>query len=83
MSPFLADCVAKVFWAIHRERLIQAAPLKRNIDSRALIPRFVCFKLQFHNRFLATFATKSAQNGHRGMSALTSAHSGKADVADL
>src|SRR6266403_840133 len=53
----LADCVAKLFWASERERMIQGRQSRRNIDSNAHPPRFICFKMQFHRPFSATFAT--------------------------
>src|SRR5258708_13570390 len=61
--PFLADCVAKLFWASERERMIQGRQSRRNIDSNAHPPRFICFKMQFHRPFSATFATQSARTG--------------------
>src|SRR6476469_9947033 len=56
--------VAKLFWASERERMIQGRQSRRNIDSNAHPPRFICFKIQFHRPFSATFATQSATNGH-------------------
>src|SRR6266481_6564097 len=49
--------VAKLFWASERERMIQGRQSRRNIDSNAHPPRFICFKMQFHRPFSATFAT--------------------------
>src|SRR5258708_40358416 len=68
--PFLADCVAKLFWASERERMIQGRQSRRNIDSNAHPPRFIYFKMQFHRPFSATFATQSAGRRHSvGLSA--------------
>ena len=60
-----ADIVAKVFWASQRETLIQDRTRMRNIDSKARKPRFDCFKFLFHSVRSATFATQSANSGHR------------------
>src|ERR1700716_663065 len=57
------ECVAKLFWASERERMIQDWQSRRNIDSNAQPPRFICFRIQFHRSFSATFATQSAKNG--------------------
>jgi len=45
--------------------LIQGQPSRRNIDSKERPLRFVCFKIEFHRAFSATFATQSAKCRHR------------------
>src|SRR5262249_22073031 len=64
MSPLMADCVAKVFFAFGRETLIQDRARTSNNDSKEPTLRFDCYKFLFHRACLATFATQSALSGY-------------------
>jgi hypothetical protein len=59
----MADIVAKAFLPSGRVTLIQILTRTRNTDSKMRMPRFNCFKFEFHSDASATFATQSAING--------------------
>src|SRR6476620_4648488 len=80
MSPFSADCVAKLFCPSECVRLIQDQASMRNVDSRIHSLRFDSCVFLFYSFSTVTFATQSARMRHSKIADGLSAFGGRTVV---